>query len=138
MASAVKGTVTVRQGLGSGRFGPSRTYAVGPDPIAIAVGDVNGDGRPDIIIADQASGAVSVLLNQGNGLIRRRTDLHRRSDALVLAIGDINGDGKLDIVTANHDGNDVSVLLGKGDGTFGVARRPSRPDRGPSPSRSQT
>ena len=118
MANAAAGKVTVRQGLGAGRFGPARSYAVGADPIGIAAGDLNGDGRPDIVTVNQASDTVSVLLNEGHGRFATAQSYAAGAGPSSIAIGDLNGDGKLDIVAADRDGHDVSILLGNGNGTF--------------------
>ena len=52
-------------GKGDGTFLPQEVFAVGAKPYSLAVADLNGDGRPDIIVANSASDTVSVLLNLG-------------------------------------------------------------------------
>lgn len=88
---------------------------------AVAAGNLNGDGKPDLVVADGA-GAAFVLLNNGNGSFAAPVAFAAEGDAAWVAVGDVNGDGKLDLVTANAASNSVSVLLGNGDGTFGTAR----------------
>jgi len=103
-------------------------------PWSIAVGDVNGDGHPDLVVAGWyltcngivGTGEVSVLLNNGDGSFQPPVRYSSGGlQALGVAIGDVNGDGKLDIVAANGSFSDtetcngqVGVLLGNGDGTF--------------------
>jgi beta-glucanase (GH16 family) len=93
-------------------------------PAAIAVGDLNADGRPDLVPANSSSGDVSVLLGDGRGAFTETVvPITSSGSPGGVALGDLDGDGKLDIVTANAgcgcgSGNDVSVLLGNGDGTF--------------------
>ena len=53
---------------GSGTFAAQTTYAVGSGPWGVATADFNGDGKPDIVVANWADNTVSVLLNQGSGL----------------------------------------------------------------------
>jgi hypothetical protein len=83
------------------------------------IADVNNDGKPDLIIANNAaSGAVSVLLGNGDGTFGSPTQFTTAPNPAVAVIGDINCDGKADIVTANQSAQSVSILLGNGDGTF--------------------
>ena len=84
------------------------------------IGDVNGDGKPDLAAAVTNSNVVSVLLSNGNGAFGARTDFGTGSQPWSVAIGDVNGDGKPDLATANANASTVSVLLGSGTGTFGV------------------
>jgi hypothetical protein len=92
--------------------------AANPGPAYLAVGDINGDGKPDIVVA--AGGAVSVLLNQGNGVFGAAQTHTVGGSPTAVAVGDFNRDGKLDVVTANANGT-VSVLLNNGNGAFGTA-----------------
>lgn len=88
-----------------------------------AVGDFNGDDKPDLATANDAE-YVSIFAGVGDGTFE---DLQNYpTDALFasgIATADFNGDGKLDLVTANSGGGrsqrNVSLLLGAGDGTFG-------------------
>src|SRR5207249_660081 len=60
-------TVSVLVGNGDGTFQPVRTFAVGTNPTSVAVGDFNGDGNPDLVVANSGSNTVSVLLGNGDG-----------------------------------------------------------------------
>jgi hypothetical protein len=98
-------------------------YQTGALPYQAAIGDFNGDGKPDLAIAISASHAhvkhtVSVLLGNGDGTFQDHVDYGIGNGALSIAAADFNGDGKLDLVTANLFDNAASVLLGNGDGTF--------------------
>ena len=81
----------------------------GVSPLAVAVANVNGDGHPDVVVANQCvdntctSSNVSVLLNDGNGKFPTATRLRdgRTFSPTRVAIDDVNGDGKLDLVVAN-------------------------------------
>ena len=88
---------------------------------AVAIGDVNGDRRPDLLAAGSIpSGAsgVAVLLNRGQGGFRTAPTSEVGGAAVSLAVGDLNGDGKLDVATANVYDKNVSVLINRGDGSF--------------------
>lgn len=121
-ANSNSGTVSVSLGNGDGTFQPRTTYAVEPGlpgygPIAVVIGDVNGDGKPDLVTADYSVNAVSVLLGNGNGTFQPATSYATGGQSGAVTVADLNGDGKLDIVEFSYS-NSVSVLLGNGDGTF--------------------
>ena len=99
-------------------FAAKTEYATGGYPTAVAVGDFDGDGRPDIVTANYNGNSVSVLRNNGNGTFAAKTDYYANDSPTSVAVGDVNGDGRPDIVTANFDTDTVSVLLGNGNGTF--------------------
>jgi hypothetical protein len=109
--SFVGGGVSVMLATRKGGFAPAQNYAVG-SATSVAVGDVNGDGKVDII-----TGSGSVLLNNGDGTFQTGPSYSSALGSYV-ALADFNGDGKLDILTANYSNGQISVLLGNGDGTF--------------------
>jgi hypothetical protein len=105
---------------GSGKFGasPDRRIRVGASPNAIAVADLNRDGRRDLAVAE-GSATLTVLLGAGQGRFVAKKPISTGSGPLSAAVGDFNGDGIPDLATANFtDGQCVSVLAGKGDGSF--------------------
>jgi hypothetical protein len=114
--------VSILLGNGDGTFQPARNIAAGPNPVAVAIADLNGDGTPDLAVANSAyySGAatVSVLLGNGDGTFQTARDFGVGSRPAAVAIGDFNGDSIADLVVANFNSNNVSILLGLGDGTF--------------------
>jgi hypothetical protein len=127
LAAAIEETgewsgVSVLLNRGGGRFQAKRDYRTGVTPLSVAVGDLNGDGPPDLATANAEDNAVSVLLNRGDGSFRTHVDYGAGPAPLSVAIGDLNGDGFQDLVTANGpaDGSSssVSVLINGGDGTF--------------------
>ena len=92
-------------------------YAVGTNPNFVAVGDFNGDGRLDLVVSNQNSNTISILLGNGNGTFQPHVDYAAESEPIEIVTGDFNGDGHLDFVVAN-DGESISIFLGNGDGTF--------------------
>ena len=134
--SCATGSVSVLMGTGDGTFLAAVHYSSGGFlPTSVAVADVNGDGKPDLIVANQlgcnscSSGVVSVLLGKGDGTFQAAVSYGSGgSDADSVVVADTNGDGKPDLVVMNQAlcgnlcGNgQVGVLLGNGDGTFQAA-----------------
>jgi FG-GAP-like repeat/Calx-beta domain len=118
-ASGNINTVTVLMGNGKGQFTavplpiggqplPAGTYAAGPSVFSIAAGDVNGDGLPDLIVANNGVGnnSISVLTNNGNGTFGAPTSIPVGSGNLVESVvtGDFYGNGAVDIASANSFG----------------------------------
>jgi hypothetical protein len=96
-------------------------FATGFIPLSVAVADLNGDGRSDLVTTNRGPNTVSVLLGNGDGTFGRRPT-RDGSDPRSVAVGDIDMDGLLDLAVTNLNSNTVSVLLGNGDGTF-LAKR---------------
>jgi Bacterial Ig-like domain (group 3)/FG-GAP-like repeat len=111
-------TVSVLLGNGDGTFRPHVEFATGSLPFSVAVGDFNGDGKPDLATANEFGNNVSVLLGNGDGTFQAHKDYAAGYGPSAVAVGDFNHDGKLDLVAASAFGNTVSLLLGNGDGTF--------------------
>jgi hypothetical protein len=120
VANQSDNTVSVLIGDGAGGFTPRKdfTLGLGHAPISVALGDLNGDGKPDLAVANAFSNTVSVLFNDGVGGFALSAELASGPEPAAVAIGDLNGDGKLDIAVVNYSSNTVSVWQGDGDGTF--------------------
>jgi len=80
------------------------------------VGDFNGDGKPDLAVANVYSDNVNVLLGNGDGTFQAPVNYAAGSGPASVAVGDLNGDGKPDLAVSNSSG--INVLLGNGDGAF--------------------
>ncbi len=93
-------------------------------PNDLALGDFNGDGIPDLVVPDSATGVVAVFLGKGDGTFAAAVDYTTGygSKPLAVAVGDFNGDGKLDLAVALGNTAAVAILLGNGDGTFQAPR----------------
>ena len=100
-------------------FAPQQTFAVGTHPRSVAVGDFNGDGRPDLAVTNASDSTVSVLLGNGAGSFGSQQTFAVGSGPFSVAVGDFNGDGRPDLAVTNDSDSTVSVLLGNGAGSFG-------------------
>ena len=94
------------QANGPGTFQNAATFAAGSRPVSSVLADVNGDGIPDLIVANKTrSGSVRVLLGNGNGTFENERSFAVGSYPSQVVVADVNGDGKPDLVVANYAGN---------------------------------
>jgi hypothetical protein len=125
IANSGSNNILVYPGLNNGQFGPPIAgkggFAVGTNPTGFTVADLNGDGKPDLLVANTGSNDVSVLLGQGTGSSWTMASGARiKTDAgpVAVAVGNILGTGKADLAVANQQANDVQVFPGVGGGFF--------------------
>jgi hypothetical protein len=118
------GAVGVLLGNGDGTFQAPKTYfSGGGTAYSVAVADVNGDNKPDVLVANGcagvnncSSGTVGVLLGNGDGTLQAAQAFASGGFyPTAVSVGDVNGDKKPDVILSQDS---ISVLLGNGDGTF--------------------
>jgi large repetitive protein len=125
VANSGSNNVLVYPGLGNGAFGPALNgghgFYTGTNPMGITIADVNGDGRSDLIIANDGSNDVSILLNvkMGNSFtFEQGPRLQAGLGPVSTVVADVLGNGVPDLVIANSGSNNVWLLQGLGNGFF--------------------
>jgi len=105
-------------------FAPARSYPTGrgTTPNAVAIGDLNGDGKPELMTANWQASTVSILENTGAGGFKGKREYPTGRLPAAVAIGDLNDDGHADLATGNIEANTVSILRNRGNGTFRAKR----------------
>ncbi|HEX4003324.1 MAG TPA: FG-GAP-like repeat-containing protein [Candidatus Acidoferrales bacterium] len=128
------GPLTIFYGNGNGTFQPPVFIAISHRYSWITVADLNGDGKPDLVLTDGA--AIAVMMNLGSRNFDAEVDyVAGRSVSVPVNVADVNADGFPDIVVANSGGTTVTVLLNEPNGvspegafvkgTLGITPEPS-------------
>jgi hypothetical protein len=122
-----RGLLSVLLGNGDGSFQPIGFYDSGGfEALSVAVADINGDGKPDLAVANLCNikshctgGVVAVLSGNGDGTFQTPVSIPITNGVYAVAAEDVNGDGKVDVLMATCCATPgAGVLLGNGDGTF--------------------
>ncbi len=122
-ANNLNSNISVLFGKGDGSFQAAVNFPLESASalISVAVGDFNGDGKSDIVTANNASQNVSVLLGNGTGGFATAKNFKVPSRPTSVIVGDFDGNGISDLAVTSSFFNNVSVLLGNGNGTFNSA-----------------
>ncbi|SRR5579871_71226 len=133
----IGGTVVVMLGEGNGRFSHPVSYYAGGSAYYMAVGDVNGDGKLDVVcsnVTNIGQVSIAVLLGNGNGSLQAPVFYYPPAPSQII-LADFNKDGHLDIAASDsvavNGFSEVDVLLNNGDGTFGAYTQINSDSPGP-------
>ena len=113
--SVIRNTTT-SDSINSVSFAAKVDFTTGSFPISVALGDLNGDGKPELAVANRFSNTVSVIRNTsssgsiGIGSFAASLDFTTGTNPFSVAIGDLDGDGKPELAVANYSSATFSVL----------------------------
>ncbi|WP_225413721.1 FG-GAP-like repeat-containing protein [Stigmatella hybrida] len=111
------GDVQVMLGTGAGTFGAASPLGVGPGTVALAVAELNRDGRLDVVAARGTQGLVSVAQGNPDGTFSVLPAVNTGGTPSGVAVEDLDGNGQPDVLVAGVGGN-VLVLKGQNDGSL--------------------
>jgi hypothetical protein len=132
-------TATVLLGRGAGQFTVTPAFCTWTEnsgactaagPMAAAVGDFNGDGKLDFVVANNFANHLTVFMGNGNGTFVQGVSVPCVWPTSV-AVADFNRDGRLDLLSPNSMVPTITIVLGNGDGTFLDASTPPLVGAGP-------
>jgi hypothetical protein len=96
---------------GTGQFASTLQIPTAASPFSVKVGDVSGDGLPDIVTSNINSDSISILRNQGGGAFQAHVDLAAGDEPLSIGLANFDSDGLLDVVTANGAPSLITVFM---------------------------
>jgi len=107
-------------GAGTISYAPKVDFTTGSGPFSFSIGDLDGDGRADLVVANASGKSVSVFRNTsmeaGTISFAPKVDFVTGESPLSVSVGDLNGDGKADLAVANFSSNTVSILMNNSTG----------------------
>lgn len=120
VGSMLPNNITILLNNGAGGFNTGVDYPLGTQagPRSIAIGDFTGDGKADLVVANESRDSIALFTGNGAGAFSAPTFFSVGDAPTGITAGDFNGDGLADVAVANSNSSSVSVLLGNGTGGF--------------------
>lgn len=112
------GTAALGSGTTTIAFLSASTVTAGNAPSGIAIGDFNGDGKPDLAVINAPDNTVTILLGNGDGTFTAAASPSTGNSPAAIVVGEFTGNGLQDLAIVNANDNTVTILMGNGDGTF--------------------
>ena len=106
-------------GKGNGTFAAPVDYPVGDYSLGLATGDLDGDGKVDLVATAYNHG-VAILMGNGDGTFQAAHNVATGGQPYTLLIDDFDGDGHLDLAAGNQGWAGVAIFKGNGAGGFGA------------------
>ncbi len=114
----------VALGNGDGTFRPAQTFATQGLPVDLAVADFNGDGIPDVAVANwlgvpgglchtSGAGSIGIFLGNGDGTFQPVQLFPAGNGAFTLTVADFNGDGRPDVASLDSQSGAIDVILNR-------------------------
>lgn len=104
--------VSLLFGNGDGTFqAPDNLVSVGSVPLGVAIGDVDLDGQPDLVVASQGNNTIGVVLGNGDGTFQPEQAFEAGQNPRMIVLADLTGSGAPDVVAPNRLSNDISVFI---------------------------
>jgi hypothetical protein len=106
-------------------FATQATSTAGTNPQFTTIGDLNNDGKLDVVVANLGSTSISIFLNTSTSTfsLANKVDYTTGTNPESVSIGDLNNDGKMDLAVANYTSNSVSTFLNTSTSTFSLANK---------------
>ncbi len=120
-SAAVEGRVDILLGVGDGTFTSGAPFSAARANF-LDNGDLNNDGKIDLVLADYINGALYSYLGNGDGTFVAGGMIDAPGDSQGIELGDFNSDGKLDAACVSGSTNELSIFFGNGDGTFALSQ----------------
>jgi len=105
-------------GNGDGTIRAPQRIDIGTVAQTTAIGDLNRDGRPDVVAASPYTNDAAILLGNGDGTFQFTGRISAGYTPYAVAIADVDADGIADVVVADANSDSVVTLLGNGDGSL--------------------
>lgn len=111
-------SITILLGNGKGTFTVGGTTTTNGTFQSLAIADFNGDGIPDVAVANTTANLITILLGKGDGTFTASPAAPSSTTSQIIATGDFNGDELPDLIGINSNNDSLTILFGNGDGTF--------------------